>query len=160
MKDDITAIKKTRTKIRDLTNCATFHICARCGVHSLLYHDSYEKVTMVFCEEGEKAWPCCPTFTDTELQAWKYAQEEAGLIHQQSLESLSLCLFNICHTATNAISWCGFEGSRSRMIATILTWYQQMVSCNEPIWILRTNLGICRDATSAPIPVRTVLAGR
>lgn len=93
VKDDNNAGKKARTKIRDLTNCATFHVCARCGAHSLLHHDSYGKVTTVFCEEGEKAWPCCPTFTDSELQAWKVAQEhEDGLLYRPSLKLMFLYL--------------------------------------------------------------------
>lgn len=91
VKDDYTAGKKEAVSIRDLTNCASFQICATAGCWSEMHHDSYGKVTTIHGEVGEKAWLTWPRFNEEELRVWTQAPN-AGYAYHPDLKPMMLHL--------------------------------------------------------------------
>lgn len=89
--DDYTAGKKAVVSSRDLTNCASFQICATAGCWSEMHHDSYGKVTTIHGEVGEKAWLTWPRFRGDEMRAWIHAPN-AGYAYHPDLRPMMLHL--------------------------------------------------------------------
>lgn len=91
VKEDNSAGKKVVSTLRDLTNCATFHISANANAYSLLHEDSYGKYTSVHDEFGEKPWPTWPRLTASESEEWRNAPNQ-GYTYFPTLEGMFLYL--------------------------------------------------------------------